>query len=384
MTKPDTLSQDEALRYARHLTLPEVGSTGQAKLTAGSVLLIGTGGLGSPAAMYLAAAGVGRLGIVDFDKVDASNLQRQIIHGTGDIGRSKVESAVESIGEINPLVKVESYDEAFTSKNALKIASSYDVVIDGTDNFATRYLVNDVCVLLGKPNCYGSIFRFEGQASVFAHDGGPCYRCLYPQPPAPGVVPSCAEGGVLGVLPGIIGVIQATEAVKLIMGIGDSLSQRLLLFDALAMKFRELRVRRDPTCPVCGDRPTITEPIDYHQFCGTSSSSSPDAPQSPWDIEPEELKHKIARNETFLLVDVREPHEYQICHLDGTLIPLGELEDRHEELDRNATIIVHCKMGGRSARAVQLLRDKGFRDVSNLKGGIHAWTQRIDPSLPTY
>ena len=375
------LSTEETSRYARHLTLPEVGSEGQAKLKAASVLIVGTGGLGSPVSLYLAAAGVGRIGIVDFDRVEYSNLQRQIIHGTEDVGRSKVDSAAEAIADINPLIKIEKHDQAFTSENAMRIASDYDMVIDGTDNFATRYLVNDVCVLLGKPNCYGSIFRFEGQASVFGLDGGPCYRCLYPKPPEPGLIPNCAEGGVLGVLPGIVGTIQATEAIKIILGIGDHLSGRLLLLDALEMKFRQLKVNRDTDCPVCGDRPTITSPIDYEQFCGVPKASDS---QSPWDIEPSELKRRMDATDQLTLLDVREPHEFEICNLGGTLIPLGELPDRHGELERSASIIVHCKMGGRSAKAVQLLRDAGFTDVSNLKGGITAWSKQIDPSIPTY
>ena len=376
-----TLTSDELTRYARHLTLPEVGAEGQKKLKSASVLVVGTGGLGSPVAMYLAAAGVGRLGIVDFDRVEYSNLQRQIIHASESVGRSKIESASETIASVNPLVKVDRYEEALTSNNAMRIAADYDIIIDGTDNFATRYLVNDVCVLLKKPNCYGSIFRFEGQASVFGHDGGPCYRCLYPQPPAPGTVPSCAEGGVLGVLPGIVGTIQATEAIKLILGIGNSLSGRLLLIDAADMKFREMKVRRDPKCPVCGDHPTINAPIDYDQFCGINAA---DKPQSPWDIEATELKRRMDCGESFILLDVREPHEYEICNLEGMLIPLGELEQRYRELDQHDSIVVHCKLGMRSARAVKFLRDSGFTNVENLKGGINGWSRKIDPNVPTY
>ena len=375
------LTKTEIERYSRHLTLPEVGRTGQLKLKAASILLVGTGGLGSPLAMYLAAAGVGRLGIVDFDNVDFSNLQRQTIHGTDDVGRPKVLSATETIKSINPGVQVDPYNEAFTTANALRIAAPYDIIIDGTDNFPTRYLVNDVCVMQGKANCYGSIFRFEGQASVFGHEGGPCYRCLYPEPPAPGVVPSCAEGGVLGVLPGIIGTIQAIEAIKIILGRGQTLSGRLLLFDALDMSFREMKVRRDPNCPICGDQPTIRELIDYQQFCGVptpGSEAEKIARQSPWDISPAEAKLRLQSGEVRLL-DVREPHEYEICHLDGKLIPLGELPQRFGELNKAAEIIVHCKKGARSAKAVQWLRDHGFGKVFNMRGGITAWSEQVDP-----
>ncbi|MCA9136574.1 MAG: molybdopterin-synthase adenylyltransferase MoeB [Planctomycetales bacterium] len=375
------LAREETARYARHLVLPEVGVGGQGKLKSASILVVGTGGLGSPVAMYLAAAGVGRIGIVDFDRVEYSNLQRQIIHGSDDVGRSKVESAAESIRNINPFVQVDKHDEAFTCENAMRIGADYDIIIDGTDNFATRYLVNDVCVLLGKPNCYGSIFRFEGQASVFSLDGGPCYRCLYPKPPDPGLIPNCAEGGVLGILPGMVGTIQATEAIKIILGIGESLSGRLLLLDALEMRFRQLTITRDPNCPVCGDQPTITAPIDYDQFCGTPKK---DSAQSPWDIEPAELKRRLDAGEKMIVLDVREPHEYEICNLGGILIPLAELARRHGEIDRSLPIVVHCKMGGRSAKAVQLLRDAGFDNVSNLNGGINRWSNQIDASVPTY
>lgn len=382
------LTNEQVQRYARHLTLPEVGVAGQKKLRDASILLVGAGGLGSPLAMYLAAAGVGRLGLVDVDVVDFSNLQRQIIHGTKDVGRSKVQSAAETIADINPGVVIDQHHAAFTSTNAMEIAAPYDIVIDGTDNFPTRYLVNDICVLTGKPNCYGSIYRFEGQASVFGYNGGPCYRCLYPQPPAPGVVPSCAEGGVLGVLPGIIGTIQATEAIKIILGIGDTLSGRLLLFDALDMAFREMKVRRDPNCPVCGDRPSIVEPVDYDSFCGVPSSAAAESakakPQSDWDVSPLEVKQKRDANEAFVLLDVREPNEYEICHLGGTLIPLGELLSRLNELDTQTQIVVHCKMGGRSTKAVKLLREHGFVDVHNLRGGITAWSEQVDPSVPKY
>jgi adenylyltransferase/sulfurtransferase len=382
----EDLTTPEIERYARHLSLPEVGRAGQLQLKAASILLVGTGGLGSPLAMYLAAAGVGRLGIVDFDNVDFSNLQRQTIHGTSDVGRPKVQSAAETIHEINPHVQVDQYNEALTSANAMRIAQPYDLIIDGTDNFPTRYLVNDVCVMQGKPNCYGSIFRFEGQASVFGYRGGPCYRCLYPQPPAPGVVPSCAEGGVLGVLPGIIGTIQAIEAIKIILGKGETLSGRLLLFDALDMRFREMKVRRDPNCPLCGDQPSITELIDYQDFCGVPTPGSEAAKierQSPWDLSPAEAKTRLQSGVATLL-DVRERHEYEICHLHGQLIPLGELADRLDELDRDTEIIVHCKLGGRSAKAVQLLREKNFDNVFNLQGGITAWSEQIDPAVPKY
>ncbi len=383
---PDDLTKQEIERYARHLSLPEVGRAGQLKLKAASILLVGAGGLGSPLAMYLAAAGVGRLGIVDFDDVDFSNLQRQTIHGSDDVGRPKVVSAAETINSINPNVHVDQYNQPLTSANAMRIAEPYDLIIDGTDNFPTRYLVNDVCVMQSKPNCYGSIFRFEGQASVFGYQAGPCYRCLYPQPPAPGVVPSCAEGGVLGVLPGIIGTIQAIEAIKIILGQGETLSGRLLLFDALDMTFREMKVRRDPNCPVCGQDPTITELIDYQDFCGLPAAGSEAAkvePQSPWDISPLEAKQRLESSEVRLL-DVREPHEYEICNLDGQLIPLGELAHRLGELNPSDQMIVHCKKGGRSAKAVQLLRDNGFSKVFNLRGGITAWSEQVDPTVPKY
>lgn len=378
------LSPDELQRYARHLSLPEVGLAGQSKLRAASVLIVGAGGLGSPVALYLAAAGVGRLGLIDSDRVEYSNLQRQIIHTTESVGRSKVESAAESIAQINPLITVDTINESLTSENAMKIAADYDIIVDGTDNFATRYLVNDVCVLLRKPNCYGSIFRFEGQASVFGHEGGPCYRCLYPQPPAPGTVPNCAEGGVLGILPGIVGAIQATEAIKLILGIGDSLSGRLLLIDAAEMRFREVKLQRKIDCPVCGDTPTITAPIDYDRFCGTPPANEKAGEQTPWDIQPRDLKRLRDERADFILIDVREPHEYDICNLGGTLIPLGELGGRHHELPSDQPIIVHCKLGGRSAKAVHQLRALGFPDVRNVRGGIDAWATEIDSSVPRY
>jgi adenylyltransferase/sulfurtransferase len=382
-----TLSKEEILRYSRHLIMPEVGMEGQKKLKAGSVLCIGTGGLGSPLAMYLAAAGVGRIGLVDFDVVDTTNLQRQIIHGTKDVGRKKLDSAADSLRDINPHVKLDLHEVALTSENALEICRSYDIIIDGTDNFPTRYLVNDACVLLGKPNVYGSIFRFEGQATVFGYPGGPCYRCLYPEPPPPGLVPSCAEGGVLGILPGVIGVIQATEAVKLLIGQGEALVGRLMLYDALNMKFRELKLRRNPECPMCGDNRSIHELIDYHQFCGIPQQ--PAAPEaataSNGEIDVVSLKARMDRGDNFVLVDVREVHEYQIGRIPNSLlIPLGELPKRLAELDPEADIVVHCKMGGRSAKACDLLRQSGYKRVTNVAGGILAWSDKVDPSVPKY
>jgi sulfur-carrier protein adenylyltransferase/sulfurtransferase len=388
VTDAVALTNDEVKRYSRHLIMPEVGVEGQLKLKAGSVLCIGAGGLGSPAALYLAAAGVGRIGIVDFDVVDFSNLQRQIIHGTPDVGRSKLASAKDRLLGLNPLITIDTYETALSSKNALDLFKPYDVILDGTDNFPTRYLVNDACVILGKPNAYGSIFRFEGQASVFATKNGPCYRCLYPEPPPPGLVPSCAEGGVLGVLPGVIGTIQATEAVKLIMGIGEPLIGRFLIYDALKMKFRELKLKKDPDCPVCGARPTVTELIDYEQFCGIAPAPEPvmtanDANDLETDVR--ELKRKIDAKENFFLLDVREPNEYQIGKIPGsTLIPLGEIPQRFQELPRDKEIIVHCKTGGRSAKAAEFLRKQGFKNVKNLKGGILDWSDKIDPSVPKY
>jgi molybdopterin/thiamine biosynthesis adenylyltransferase/rhodanese-related sulfurtransferase len=383
------LTNDEVKRYSRHLIMPEVGVEGQRKLKAARVLCIGAGGLGSPAALYLAAAGVGRLGIVDFDSVDFSNLQRQILHGTPDVGRSKLQSAKDRLNAINPEVQIDAFETSLTSKNALALFRDYDVILDGTDNFPTRYLVNDACVLLGKPNAYGSIFRFEGQASVFAFPGGPCYRCLYPEPPPPGLVPSCAEGGVLGVLPGVIGTIQATETIKLILGAGQPLVGRLLLYDAFTMRFRELKLRRDPACPVCGEHPTIRELIDYEQFCGVAPAGSTNAakPDLPANLETtvEELKARIDRGDRVFILDVREPNEYQIARIPGsTLIPLGELPKRISELPRGSDIVVHCKMGGRSAKAVRQLVDGGFTRVQNLKGGILAWSDRIDPAVAKY
>ena len=382
-----TLNNDEIKRYSRHLIMPEVGMEGQLKLKAAKVLLVGTGGLGAPLGMYLAAAGVGRIGLVDFDVVDFSNLQRQVIHGTKDVGKKKLDSAAETMLDINPHIQIDKFEVALTSENALGIIKDYDMVIDGTDNFPTRYLVNDACVLSGKPNVYGSIFRFEGQATVFAYKGGPCYRCLYPEPPPPGLVPSCAEGGVLGILPGTIGLVQATEAVKLILGIGEPLVGRLMLYDALAMKFRELKLRRNPECPICGDNPTIKELIDYHQFCGVPQEPVAAAPMSisSTEIEPTEVKAKIDRGDKFVLVDVREPHEYQICSIPtAKLIPLGLLPKRLNELNAHDEIVVHCKSGMRSAKAQDLLKASGFKNVLNMKGGILAWSDKVDPSVPKY
>jgi adenylyltransferase/sulfurtransferase len=381
-----SLSKDEILRYSRHLIMPEVGMEGQLKLKQASVLLVGTGGLGAPLALYLTAAGIGRIGLVDFDVVDYTNLQRQVIHGTKDVGRPKIDSAIESMRDINPFVKLDRHETALSSENALEILKDYDYIVDGTDNFPTRYLVNDACVLLKKPNVYGSIFRFEGQATIFAYPGGPCYRCLYPEPPPPGLVPSCAEGGVLGILPGIIGLVQATETVKLILGIGQPLVGRLMLYDALGMKFRELKLRRDPACPACGDHPTITKLIDYQQFCGMPHQEAPMAVESiSGEISASELTAKLDRADKFTLIDVREPHEFQICRIPGsTLIPLGELPKRLSELDPSAEYVMHCKMGGRSAKAVDLLKQSGFKRVINMAGGIIAWSDKVDPTVPKY
>jgi molybdopterin/thiamine biosynthesis adenylyltransferase/rhodanese-related sulfurtransferase/molybdopterin converting factor small subunit len=380
------LTNEEIKRYSRHLIMPEVGVEAQRKLKASKVLCIGAGGLGSPAALYLTAAGVGTLGIVDFDTVDFSNLQRQILHGTPDVGRSKLASAKDKLNAINPNVKIELHETALTSANALELFAPYDVILDGTDNFPTRYLVNDACVLLGKPNAYGSIFRFEGQASVFATNDGPCYRCLYPEPPPPGLVPSCAEGGVLGVLPGMIGIIQATEAIKLIIGVGEPLIGRFLIYDALKMKFRELKLRKDPDCPVCGTHPTVTKLIDYEQFCGVAPAPpEPVAVNHATEITSVELKQRLDRGDTLKIVDVREPNEYQINRIPGSeLIPLGDVPKRYEELNKNDEIVVHCKMGGRSAKAADFLRSVGFTKVLNLKGGILDWVEKVDPSQPKY
>ena len=381
------LNPEEIQRYSRHLILPEVGMEGQKKLKASRVLCIGAGGLGSPATMYLAAAGVGTIGIVDFDTVDYSNLQRQILHGTPDVGRPKLQSAKDRLRALNPGVNVETYDTALSSKNALDIFKGYDVVVDGTDNFPTRYLVNDACVLLGIPNAYGSIFRFEGQASVFGTKEGPCYRCLYPEPPPPGLVPSCAEGGVLGVLPGVIGVIQATEAIKLVTGIGEPLIGRFLIYDALKMRFRELKLKKDPECPVCGPNPTVTKLIDYEQFCGVrpEPAQTTGATVNEWEITPVDLKKKLDAGETPFILDVREPNEYQINRIAGsTLIPLGELPRRYQELPKDREIVTQCKMGGRSAKAQDFLKSVGFTNVKNLRGGILVWIDKVDPSQPKY
>ncbi|MEZ5405256.1 MAG: molybdopterin-synthase adenylyltransferase MoeB [Verrucomicrobiia bacterium] len=382
------LSNEEIKRYSRHLIMPEVTIKGQKKLKASRVLAIGTGGLGSPLLSYLAAAGVGKLGIVDFDTVDYSNLQRQIIHGTSSIGKPKVLSAQERIHEINPYSEVQLYETALRSDNALDIIKDYDVVVDGTDNFPTRYLVNDACVLLDKPNVYGSIFRFEGQSTIFWASKGPCYRCLYPEPPPPGLVPSCAEGGVLGVLPGIIGVMQAIETIKIILGLGDLMIGKLLLFDALKMRFKELKLRKNPHCPICGDHPTIKELIDYEQFCGMPAVEGPvtqdEEPVVP-EISATELKNRFNQKDKFILLDVREPHEFQICRIPNSrLIPLGELPARIHELDSADEIVIHCKSGMRSAKAVQLLQQAGFRKVWNVKGGIEAWANEVDPKTPKY
>jgi adenylyltransferase/sulfurtransferase len=394
------LSNDEISRYSRHLILPEVGMEGQQKLKAGKVLCVGTGGLGAPLALYLAAAGVGTLGLVDFDTVDASNLQRQIIHSTATVGKLKVDSAEIMLKGLNPYMNVVKHNTMLTSANALEILKDYDIIADGTDNFQTRYLVNDACVLLGKPNAYGSIFRFEGQASVFATEAGPCYRCLYPEPPPPGLVPSCAEGGVLGILPGLVGVIQATEVIKLILGIGESLAGRLLLIDALTMKFRTLKLRKNPDCPVCSTHPTVTALIDYDQFCGIQKPATvgplevaqnkavADVPMVDGipQISVQELKRRLDAREDVFVLDVREPHEVQIVNLGAPLIPLGDLPKRLDELaaQKNREIVVHCKSGGRSQKAALILKNAGFTHVENLAGGILAWADKIDPTLPKY
>jgi len=378
------LTKEEILRYSRHLIMPEVGMEGQLKLKNASVLLVGAGGLGAPLGLYLAAAGIGRIGLVDFDVVDHTNLHRQVIHGTKDVGRKKLDSAADRMRDINPNVKLDLHDVALTSENAFAIFRDYDIIVDGTDNFPTRYLVNDACVLLGKPNVYGSIFRFEGQATVFAYPGGPCYRCSYPEPPPPGLIPSCAEGGVLGILPGMIGVIQATETVKLIMGIGESLVGRLLRYDALEMRFREYKVRRDPECPVCGDHPTIMQLIDYQQFCGIPQQVTNSEPLKG-ELDVTEVKQKMDRGDSFVLIDVREPHEYQIASIpQARLIPLGEVAKRLSEIDPDAEIVVHCKSGGRSAKAVEILKQNGYKNVANMRGGILAWSDKVDPRVPKY
>jgi molybdopterin/thiamine biosynthesis adenylyltransferase/rhodanese-related sulfurtransferase len=371
--KPDfaTLNNDEILRYSRHLIMPEVGMEGQQKLKAARVLCIGAGGLGSPLTLYLTAAGVGTLGIVDFDVVDYTNLQRQIIHTTDDVGRKKLDSASEKLKAINPFINLRTFETRLSSENALEIFRDFDIIADGTDNFPTRYLVNDACVLTGKPNVYGSIFRFEGQASIFGTEEGPCYRCLYPEPPPPGLVPSCAEGGVLGILPGLVGVIQATEVIK------------LLLVDALAMKFRELKLRKNPDCPACGTHPTVTKLIDYNEFCGIRGEEKPVETGVP-EVQVEELKRRLDAGEDIFVLDVREPHEYQICNINGYLIPLGDLPKRVHELDSSREIVAHCRSGVRSAKAVNFLRQAGFKKVHNLAGGILAWADRVDPKMPKY
>lgn len=374
------LTKEELQRYSRHLIMPEVTADGQKRLKAARVLCIGAGGLGSPAALYLAAAGMGKLGLVDFDRVDLTNLQRQILHGTKDIGRSKLESARDRLRDVNPDVDVELHECRLSSENAEQIIADYDIIVDGSDNFATRYLSNDVCVFAGKPNVYGSVFRFEGQTTVFApHLGGPCYRCLFPEPPPPESVPNCAQAGVLGVLPGIIGMLQAIEAIKLVLGIGDSLVGRLLHFDALKVVFRELKLRRDPQCPVCGEKRTIFAPIDYDQFCGAEEYAGVPG------ISVQELNAKMEDQEPFDLIDVREPFEFEIARIEGAkLIPLGEILERADELNREQTLIVHCHSGRRSAEAVRLLKQRGFANVYNLEGGIAAWSEFIDPTVPQY
>ncbi len=380
------LSHEEILRYSRHLLIPEVGLNGQQKLKASSALIIGTGGLGSPVALYLAAAGVGRIGLVDYDVVDASNLQRQVIHGTSAVGKLKVESAKNRLLDLNPLIHVDAYNEPFTSANAMQIAKDYDVLIDGTDNFPTRYLTNDVCVFLGKPNVYGSIYRFDGQASVFFAKEGPCYRCLFPEPPPPGLVPSCAEGGVLGVLPATIGSIQASEALKLLLGIGETLIGKLLLYNALDMSFDFVKLKKNPKCRVCGPNADVTELIDYEDFCGVPSHDHDDGSAGvDWDISARDLQTRLSHSSDLLLLDVREPHELAISALQrATNIPLGQLAARLSELDSAREMIVFCKSGTRSARALELLISAGFKKVKNLRGGINAWARDVDANLPVY
>jgi adenylyltransferase/sulfurtransferase len=378
------LTQPEFARYSRHVVMPEVGVEGQKRLKAAKVLVIGTGGLGSPLALYLAAAGVGTLGLVDFDVVDLSNIQRQILHGTADVGRSKIRSAAAALRNINPEVKLDLYEEMFTSKNAMEIVKRYDVVVDGTDNFPTRYLVNDVCVLLNKPNVYGSIFRFDGQATVFHPAVGPCYRCLYPEPPPPGEVPSCAEGGVLGILPGVIGCIQATETIKLVLGVGEPLIGRLLHYDALNMTFRTFKIRRDPKWAVGAPHPTITGLIDYQQFCGVRGRPAPEGPKAR-EVSPAELKKMFDAGERVFVLDVRNPNEFQICRLpNATLLPLPELPTRFAEVPRDGVVVVHCKSGMRSAKAVEFLAGRGYTNVANLTGGILGWADAVDPGMPRY
>jgi sulfur-carrier protein adenylyltransferase/sulfurtransferase len=378
-----SLTNEEILRYSRHLIMPEVGMQGQLKLKAARVLLIGTGGLGAPLGLYLAAAGVGHIGLVDFDVVDFTNLQRQVTFGTSDVGKPKTAATKARLSNLNPDVQIATYETKLTSENALELFKDYDIVVDGTDNFPTRYLVNDACVLLGKPNVYGSIFRFEGQVTVFGMPDGPCYRCLYPEPPPPGLVPSCAEGGVLGVLPGIVGSLQALETIKLIIGRGTSLAGRLVLFDALAMKFRELKLRKNKECPVCGPQRTIHQLIDYNEFCGIRGEEAESDLHVP-EISAHELKERLDRGEDIFILDVREQHEYQICNLNGHLIPLGELPKRVHELDSAREIVAHCKSGKRSAQAVDFLKKAGFRKIYNLHGGILSWSTEVDPSVPRY
>jgi sulfur-carrier protein adenylyltransferase/sulfurtransferase len=378
------LSKEEVQRYSRHLIMPEVGMEGQLKLKRARVLTIGTGGLGAPLGLYLAAAGVGHLGLVDFDVVDSSNLQRQVTFTTADVGKPKSQAAKARLSALNPAIEIVSYETRLTSDNALELFRDYDIIVDGTDNFPTRFLVNDACVLLGKPNVYGSIFRFEGQATVFGYPGGPCYRCLYPEPPPPGLVPSCAEGGVLGVLPGIVGSIQAMETIKLILGTGEPLVGRLLLFDALAMRFRELKLKRNPDCPLCGDHRTITKLIDYEEFCGIRGEEAPAMTEGIPEITATELKARQDRGEKVFILDVREPHEYQICNLNGKLIPLGELPRRVNELDSSVEMVVHCRSGKRSADAIHFLQTAGFKKLWNLKGGVLAWADEVDPRMPKY
>lgn len=379
-----SLSPEEILRYSRHLIMPEVGLAGQEKLKESRILLVGAGGLGSPMALYLAAAGIGKIGLVDCDVVDFTNLQRQVIHGTPDVGKSKLDSAAEKMRAINPHVEVVKYETLLSSENALDIFKDYDIIADGTDNFPTRYLVNDACVMLGKPNVYGSIYRFDGQATVFHYQGGPCYRCLYPEPPPPGVVPSCAEGGVLGILPGVIGLIQATEAIKIILGKGETLSGRLLLYDALNMRFQELKIKRDPACPVCGDNPSIHQLIDYYSFCGVPGHGINQAAFDE-EIEPRDVKAMMDRGERFTLIDVREPHEYEINRIEGAkLIPLRDLPGRVHELDSADEIVVHCLVGARSADACGFLRSAGFKNVRNMRGGIREWIAQVDSTMINY
>ena len=383
-SKGNALSKEEVLRYSRHLIMPEVGMEGQLKLKQARVLCIGTGGLGAPLGLYLAAAGVGQIGLVDFDVVDFTNLQRQVLFGTSDVGRPKITAAADRLRNLNPDIRIDAIEERLSSENALELFRDYDIIVDGTDNFPTRYLVNDTCVLLGKPNVYGSIFRFEGQITVFGYPDGPCYRCLYPEPPPPGLVPSCAEGGVLGVLPGIVGTIQAAETLKLIIGKGQPLIGRLLLFDALGMKFRELKLRKNPDCPVCGTHRTVTKLIDYAEFCGIRGEEAPSTVTNIPEITPKDLKSRLDRGDDLYILDVREPHEYQICNLHGQLIPLGELPRRVHELDSSKEIVAHCRSGKRSAEAVQFLQKAGFRKIWNLKGGILAWSDEVDPTIPKY